>query len=325
MQSPIPIPTWYPGLTHEQLVDEPISVELGQATIDALNSGGPGGPGGSTGLTDTQLRASPVPVSQNIALNSGTASSNTTRTVTASDSPDVATLVSIDGKVLTNSQLIDALATTAVQVTGPLTDAQLRATALPVAPNITRGTGTADTNTQRVVLASNSPGVTDLVALNSAVGNQVDSAATSDSGTFSLIQFVKRGLQNWTTLLSRIPSSVSGRIPVDASGTTIATTDTLNGTRSYNWAAGIRTAFTTASSDAIALPTLGSRREVRIISSERCFVRFGGSAVSSATVAESQAIFPADSIEVIVIPVGTTHFRVIGELSSGWISFTPVE
>lgn len=56
----------------------------------------------------------------------------------------------------------------------------------------------------------------DKVAL--VVGDKSDSAATSDTGSFSIVAFIKRSLQNWTTLLARIPVLVSGRIPVDASG-----------------------------------------------------------------------------------------------------------
>ena len=47
------------------------------------------------------------------------------------------------------------------------------------------------------------------------VGAPADSAASSDTGTFSLIAFVKRAMGNWTTLLARIPALVSGRVPVD--------------------------------------------------------------------------------------------------------------
>lgn len=38
-----------------------------------------------------------------------------------------------------------------------------------------------------------------------AVGAQADAAASSDTGTFSVVAFIKRALQNWTTLLARIP------------------------------------------------------------------------------------------------------------------------
>lgn len=54
--------------------------------------------------------------------------------------------------------------------------------------------------------------------LDTDIGAPADAAASSDSGTFSLISLIKRGLGNWTTLLGRIPALVGGRIPVDASG-----------------------------------------------------------------------------------------------------------
>lgn len=39
-----------------------------------------------------------------------------------------------------------------------------------------------------------------------AVGAQADAAASSDTGTFSVLSLVKRALQNWTTLLARVPA-----------------------------------------------------------------------------------------------------------------------
>ena len=52
------------------------------------------------------------------------------------------------------------------------------------------------------------------------LGVKADAVATTDTGTFSVISFIKRGLQNWTSLLAKIPTLVSGRIPVDGSGVT---------------------------------------------------------------------------------------------------------
>jgi len=52
------------------------------------------------------------------------------------------------------------------------------------------------------------------------LGAKADAVATTDTGTFSVIAFIKRGLQNWTSLLAKIPALVSGRIPVDGSGVT---------------------------------------------------------------------------------------------------------
>ena len=55
-------------------------------------------------------------------------------------------------------------------------------------------------------------------AINTALGLQADTAATTDTGSFSIISFIKRSMQNWTLLLAKLPALVSGRIPVDASG-----------------------------------------------------------------------------------------------------------
>ena len=52
------------------------------------------------------------------------------------------------------------------------------------------------------------------------LGVKADAVATTDTGTFSVIALIKRGLQNWTSLLAKIPALVSGRIPIDGSGVT---------------------------------------------------------------------------------------------------------
>ena len=106
--------------------------------------------------------------------------------------------------------------------------------------------------------------------------------------------------------------------------TAIPTTDSQGGTRAFNWANNVREAFTTSSTAAIALPTLGTSRELRIHTSVRAFIRFGASDVSPATVAAGQMISPADVPDVIRIPTGQTHIRVIGETASGSISLTAV-
>lgn len=69
------------------------------------------------------------------------------------------------------------------------------------------------------------------------LGQTNDSPASSDIGTFSIIAFVKRALQNWTTLLSRIPSGLavsSGRLLVNSSITPPSKIVTLTFTRVAN-------------------------------------------------------------------------------------------
>lgn len=131
-----------------------------------------------------------------------------------------------------------------VTVTGPLTDTQIRASALPVsAASLPLPTGASTeatlsslnakvtaVNTGAVVVSSSAlpsgastsalqtTGNTSLSNIETAQGAQADAAASSDTGTFSLLAFVKRGLQNWTTILARIPALVGGYIPVTIAG-----------------------------------------------------------------------------------------------------------
>jgi hypothetical protein len=59
------------------------------------------------------------------------------------------------------------------------------------------------------------------------IGSPGDTVATSDTGSFSLIAFVKRSLQNWASLLARIPTLVAGRIPIDGSAVTQPVSGTI--------------------------------------------------------------------------------------------------
>lgn len=55
-------------------------------------------------------------------------------------------------------------------------------------------------------------------SLNTAIGSQADVVATTDTGSFSVISFIKKALQNWTSLLARIPvlgqATTAASIPV---------------------------------------------------------------------------------------------------------------
>jgi hypothetical protein len=103
-----------------------------------------------------------------------------------------------------------------------LTDTQLRAAAVPVSvASLPLAPGASTSALQTAANAS-------LANIDADLGAQADAAATSDTGTFSLIALKKRGLQNWSALLDRIPALVSGRMPVDGSGVTQPTKD-VNG------------------------------------------------------------------------------------------------
>ena len=76
-------------------------------------------------------------------------------------------LTTIDADTGSIDSKLPALSSGAIPVTGPLTDTQLRASSVPVAPNISRGSGVMDANTTRVTLATDGPTV---AALSSIAG-----------------------------------------------------------------------------------------------------------------------------------------------------------
>ena len=111
----------------------------------------------------------------------------------------------------------DVSATNPMPVTGtintglsqPLTDTQLRAAAVTISNQ-------------------------SLTNLDADLGALADAAATSDTGNFSVISFIKRAMQNWTGLLSRIPALVGGRIPIDGSGVTQPISGTVTANTGLN-------------------------------------------------------------------------------------------
>lgn len=83
---------------------------------------------------------------------------------------DAGGTLSIDdggGSITVDGPLTDVqLRATALPVSGPLTDAQLRASSVTTAPNISRGSGALDANTTRVTLATDSPSVASLTSID---------------------------------------------------------------------------------------------------------------------------------------------------------------
>jgi hypothetical protein len=87
--------------------------------------------GAAAGLTDAQLRASPVPVSGTVSTGGLT------------DTQLRASAVPVSGTVTASGPLTDTqLRASAVPVSGPLTDTQLRASAVPVSGSVTANAGT---------------------------------------------------------------------------------------------------------------------------------------------------------------------------------------
>lgn len=50
-----------------------------------------------------------------------------------------------------------------------------------------------------------------LANIDADLGAPAEAAASTDTGTFGIIPFIKRALQNWTTLLARMPVSLGAK------------------------------------------------------------------------------------------------------------------
>ena len=115
--------------------------------------------------------------------------------------------------------------------------------------------------------------------------------------------------------------------PVQVAATTaIPTTDSLGGTRTHNTAGGIRQAVG-ATSARVALPTLGTSRELYVMATQRCFFITGDSSVTAVnTTGLTNMSHPlaADERFYFRVPAGHTHIAYIRESADGFISIIPV-
>ena len=85
-------------------------------------------------------------------------------------------------------------------------------------------------------------------------------------------------------------------------------------TRLYNQTS-VRATVTATGTAAVALPSLNTLREIRVVSTVRAYIRFGtnnaGNLDTPATVGANSFPLPADRPEILRIPQGVTHFAVI--------------
>ena len=185
---------------------------------------------------------------------------------------------------------VDASASNPLPVTLGLTDAQLRATPVAVSGTVTTG-GLTDAELRAtalpVSLTGQSVGVTGSVAV---------------TGTF------------WQATQ---PVSIASAVAVTPP--TNATT-----TRAYSLANALRVAFTATSTTEAALPTMGASREIRFAASARCWVKWGATGLTAAAAEAASFVLEANAPEVIAMPAGATHFRVIRDTADGNLLMTPV-
>jgi hypothetical protein len=96
-------------------------------------------------------------------------------------------------------------------------------------------------------------------------------------------------------------------------------------TREFNLANGQRTAIAAATTTpALALPTLGASRELRLRATSACFINFGVGTGVAATIGATSYSIDANLPDVIVVPTTATHYSIIRETADGFLNLTPV-
>jgi len=300
------------------------------------NGGGGGGGGGGGSNADRELVVTTYGVKTAFTGASIGDTITCTQIMDVTNTPLTVSTIWRNQTTAANLATVPAAANLELVGSQALTDAQLRASAVVVsAPALTN--------------------------LDTDVGALDAAAAPADgTGDYSIIAALKRGLLNWNSLLARIPALVSGRVPVDGSGvtqpiaaaalplptgaateTTLAAlntkipelesdrmpvTDTAAaGTRAYNLAQATRTAVGATSSAAVEIGTLAASREVMLIASTRCFIRFGTLSVTAANATEAALlVLPADAMFHMRLPSGVTHYNVIRDTADGCVRFVPL-
>jgi hypothetical protein len=160
-------------------------------------------------------------------------------------------------------------------------------------------TGLATSTLQGTINTSIGTGNTALAAANTARGAAADAAATTDTGTFSVIALIKRGLQNWTTLLAKIATLTNGAYPV---------TDSLN----LSGNSRVDIALTTSPDQSAAL----AAGRYAIYTSADCYIKVHATAnnVTVAAGANAGLLFKAGVTEILTVPANE---KIGGVVSTG--------
>ena len=195
------------GLTDTQLRATPVPVS------GTVSTGG---------LTDAQLRATPVPVSGTVTANAGTGTFAVSAAslplpsgaaTAANQATEIASLSSIDSKL-----------TSPLTVTGPLTDTQLRATPVPVSGTITSSNASIGSNGAAIPTSSTLVGGSD--------GTNLQPLSTTAAGILNVIsaniQTNSAALPSKTALVGGTDGTLIKPIKVDTAGV-VATSATQSG------------------------------------------------------------------------------------------------
>jgi hypothetical protein len=193
---------------------------------------------GSGGLTDAQLRATPVPVSGPL-----------TDLQLRASAVAISGTVSISGTVPVSGPLTDTqLRASAVPVSGPLTDAQLRATPVPVSGTV-GVTGVATESTLATRLSESD--------FDTKTGSLTETAPASDTASSGLNGRLQRIAQRITSLIALLPAAlVGGRLDVNigAAPATVTVTGTVTASGPLT-DAQLRASAVPVSAASLPLPT----------------------------------------------------------------------
>lgn len=124
----------------------------------------------------------------------------------------------------------------------------------------------------------------------------------------------------------QVSGGVIPYVTLTTPATAIPTTDSLGGTRTHNTAGGIRQAIGTGSAR-VALPTLGTSRELYVMATQRCFFLTGDSSVTAVnTTGLTNMSHPLATDERFYfrVPAGHTHIAYIRDSADGFITIMPV-
>lgn len=192
-------------------------------------------------LTDAQLRATPVPVSGTVTV---TGAGDATA---ANQATEIASLASIDagipaalgqGTMATSMKVVIASDQSAVPVSGPLTDVQLRATPVPVSGTVAvtgAGDATAANQTTEITRLTSILGQLDVALstrlsesdFDTKIGSLTETAPLTDIASSGLNGRLQRIAQRITSLIALLPASLGQKAKAAALAVTLASDEDL--------------------------------------------------------------------------------------------------
>lgn len=122
-------------------------------------------------------------------------------------------------------------------------------------------------------------------------------------------------------IISGTVSSTGGLTDTQLRASAVPVTDSLGGTREHALATMTRQAVGSTSAR-VALPTLGTSRELYVMTNSRCFFMTGNSSVTAA--AGTSHPLAGDERFYFRVPAGHTHIAYIRDTADGFISIVPV-